>query len=43
VNLQDFIATVNQQAPAKQMPPLESGDTLGLVDGGEVVTEIVVP
>ena len=43
MNLQDFIAKVNQQAPAKEMPPLQSGDTLGLVEGAEVVKEIIVP
>lgn len=41
MDLQAFVATVNAQP--SEMPPLESGDTLALVSGNEVVKEIVVP
>jgi hypothetical protein len=42
VDLQDFIAKVNEQLVEKQLPPAESGDTLTLVGDG-IETEVTVP
>jgi hypothetical protein len=43
MDLASFIAKVNEQAAAKGLEQIESGDTIALVDGGEVVREVEAP